>query len=135
MGAAVRVAAEATVPHQDQGAISLVGTATLDWCADRWGIDAEPRRLRVNLLVETTEPFIEESWTDSELLVGDVALTVIERVPRCRMIDVEQVGVGARGRWLKPLGLERDACIAMYADVARPGAVRRGDAVRLHRRT
>lgn len=129
MDVAVQVVPESTVPHQDQGSVSLVGTATLAWCADRWGIDADPRRLRVNLLVETDEPFVEETWVGREIGVGEVRLAVVERIPRCRMIDVAQVDVGARGRWLKPLGAERDMCVAMYADVARPGVVRRGDRV------
>jgi uncharacterized protein YcbX len=135
MGLPVAVTTEAAVPHQDQGSVSLVGTATLAWCAAQWGIDADPRRLRVNLVVETTEPFVEESWQGQALEIGDTRLTVVERIPRCRMIDVEQVGVATRGRWLKPLGRERDTCIAMYADVARPGVVRRGDEVSLRRRT
>lgn len=127
----VSVRPEGAVPHQDQGAVSLVGTATLAWGAERWQIDADPRRLRVNLLVETTEPFVEESWQGRDLVVGDVRLRVVERIPRCRMIDVQQIGVPARGRWLKPLGRERDTCIAMYADVATPGVLRVGDAVDL----
>lgn len=131
MGVPVTVAAEHAVPHQDQGQVSLVGTATLGWCAEQWEIDADPRRLRVNLLVETDEPFVEEIWAGRALEIGDARLTVVERVPRCRMIDVEQVGVAARGRWLKPLGRVRDTCIAMYADVARPGVVRLGDEVRV----
>lgn len=129
MGVPVEVASESTVPHQDQGSVSLVGTATLAWCADRWGILADPRRLRVNLLVETAEPWVEETWQGREVRVGDVTLTVVERIPRCRMIDVDQPGVRARGRWLKPLGAERDMCVAMYADVAQAGVVRVGDAV------
>lgn len=129
MGAPVRVLPEANISHQDQGQVSLVGTATLAWCAERWGIDADPRRLRVNLLVETTEPFVEETWVGRRLDLGDARLTVAERIPRCRMIDVEQVGVATRGRWLKPLGGERETCIAVYAEVTRPGVVRVGDGV------
>lgn len=129
MGAPVRVRPEESVSHQDQGQVSLVGTATLAWCAERWGIDADPRRLRVNVVVETDEPFVEESWVGQTIGVGTARLAVVERIPRCRMIDVEQVGVDARGRWLKPLGGERDTCIAVYADVARPGVLRVGDAV------
>jgi uncharacterized protein YcbX len=131
MGLPVAVRPEGSVPHQDQGAVSLVGTATLAWCAERWDIDADPRRLRVNLLVETTEPFVEETWIGQSLEIGTALLTVAERIPRCRMIDLGEGGAAAHGRWLKPLGRERDTCIAMYADVARPGVVRVGDAVQV----
>jgi MOSC domain-containing protein len=43
MRTAVRVTAEASIPHQDMGAVSIIGTATLDWCAARWGGDSDSR--------------------------------------------------------------------------------------------
>lgn len=125
----VRLAVEAGVPHQDAGSVSLVGTATLRWCAERWGVDADPRRLRVNLLVETSEPFVEESWVGTDVAVGGVVLHVAERVERCRTIDLAQDGLTAPARWLKPLGRERDLCLAVYADVVTPGVLSVGDAV------
>jgi len=129
LGDPVRVVEEEDVPHQDAGSVSLVGTATLEWCADRWGLDADPRRLRVNLLVDTDEPFVEEGWVGREVAVGNVRLRVIEGIERCRTIDVAQDGTGARGRWLRPLADERDMCVAVYADVTRPGTLRLGDVV------
>lgn len=129
LGAGVRLEVEADVPHQDAGAVSLVGTATLRWCAERWGVDADPRRLRVNLVVETSEPFVEESWVGGDLAAGGVVLHVVERVERCRTIDLAQDGLSAATRWLKPLGQERDLCVAVYADVVSPGSLSVGDAV------
>lgn len=129
MGLPVRVLPEGDVPHQDAGAVSLVGTATLAWCAQRWGIDADPRRLRVNIVVATTEPFVEESWVGRRVDIGAVELDVVERIERCRTIDVDQDGATARGRWLKPLAGERDMCAGVYADVARPGVLSVGDQV------
>ena len=129
LGTAVRLETEAAVPHQDAGAVSLVGTATLQWCAERWGVDADPRRLRVNLLVETSEPFVEESWVGKNVAVGGVVLHVAERVERCRTIDLAQDGLTAPARWLKPLGQERDLCLAVYADVETPGVLSVGAAV------
>jgi len=129
LGDRVRVLPEAAVRHQDAGAVSLVGTATLRWCAERWGLEADPRRLRVNLLVETSEPFEEEEWVGQEVGLGEARLRVVERIERCRTIDVAQDGTAARGRWLTPLAGERDMCVAVYADVARPGTVRVGDRI------
>lgn len=123
MGARVRLVPEGGVGHQDDGSVSLVGTATLDWCAQRWGIDADPRRLRVNLVVATGEPFVEESWLGRRLQLGSAVLRVTARIERCRTIDVSQDGAGAAGRWLKPLAAEREMCLAVYADVTRPGTV------------
>jgi uncharacterized protein YcbX len=62
LGEPVRVRPEAAVPHFDAGAVSLVTTGTLRWCESELGVDADPRRLRANLVVGADEPFIEESW-------------------------------------------------------------------------
>lgn len=129
MGTRVRVTPEAAVPHQDMGAVSLIGTATLDWCAERFGIAADPRRLRVNIVFSTHEPFVEERWGGSAISVGGATLRIVERVPRCRMIDIAQDGVVADGRWLKPLARERDMFLAMYADVMASGMISIGDSV------
>jgi uncharacterized protein YcbX len=127
MGATVRVRPEADVPHQDMGAVSIVGTATLAWCAERWGGSPDPRRLRVNVVVNTDEPFVEEGWTEVE--IGSARLHVATRVPRCRMIDIRQDGADPGEKWLRSLARERDLFLAVYADVARPGRISVGDLV------
>lgn len=130
MGAAVRVLPEQQTPHQDAGQVSLVSTATLRWCAERWGDEADVRRLRINVLVEADEPFVEETWVGRTLEVGTARLAVAERIPRCRMIDVAQDGVWPRTGWLRPLGVERGLDLGVYADVAGAGRIEAGDAVR-----
>lgn len=126
MAVAVHVQPEQDVPHQDAGAVSLVGTASLDWCRQRWGVNADPRRLRVNIVLETHEPFIEDTWIGHVLDFGDARLRISAPIPRCRMIDIDQDSARAGGRWLKQLGDGRDLCLAVYADVARPGTIQAG---------
>lgn len=128
-GIPIRVTPEAAIPHQDAGAVSIVGSATLAWCAERWDIDADPRRLRVNIVVATTEPFEEESWVGRTLSIGSTQLEVVGRTERCRTIDVPQDGASATGRWLKPLAAEREMKAAVYADVVSPGRLAIGDLV------
>lgn len=127
MGARVRVRPEDDTPHQDMGSVSLIGSASLEWCARTWGVEADPRRLRVNLVLETEVPFIEETWAGHELAIGTSLLRVTERVPRCRMIDIDQDGARGGDHWLTHLGAERDMCLAMYADVLVPGRIGLGD--------
>lgn len=133
MDAEVRVEREGAVPHQDAGSVSLVGTASLDWCAERWGVTPDPRRLRVNIVVATDEPFVEEGWQGREIAIGGagngVALGVDRRISRCRMVDLDQDGAVVEGRLLKRLGQERDTCLAVYADVVAAGTVSVGDTV------
>ena len=130
LSAEVRVASESDLAHFDAGSVSLVGTATLDWCARELGVDADPRRLRVNIVVQTVEPFEEESWV-GDVTVGDVVLRPATRIKRCRVIDLPQDGLDDSTRWLKPLGDQRDAQVAIYLDVTTPGLLRVGDIVRV----
>ena len=127
MGTAVRIMPESDVPHQDLGSVSIVSTATLQWCGSRWGGSADPRRLRVNIVVDSDEPFVEERWVDRELELGSTRLRVVERVPRCRMIDIRQDGAEPGSPWLKSVAQERDMLLAVYADVSQPGQINLGD--------
>ncbi len=131
LGADVTVRPEAEVPHQDDGQVSLVGTASLDWCREHLGVDADRRRIRPNLVVETTEPFVEETWGGATIRVGGAELRILERIERCRMIDIAQEGLGPEGGWLKGLGRTRDLSLGMYAEVVQPGRVTVGDPVGL----
>lgn len=127
-GAPIAMRPEADTPHFDAGSVSLVGTATLDWYREHTGVDADHRRLRANLLIETDEPFVEETWVDRDVLIGDVRLRVTRRITRCRMIDLAQNGLPDTTDWLKSLG-PRDLQLAMYADVVTPGSMRTGQPV------
>jgi uncharacterized protein YcbX len=127
MRAAVRITPESGVPHHDDGSLSIVSSASLRWCAERWGGSPDPRRLRVNIVLDSDEPFVEEQWVDRELELGAARLRVVQRVPRCRMIDIEQDGTDPGVHWLKPLSQERDMDLAVYADVVRPGRIAVGD--------
>ncbi len=129
VAAEVRILSEAGTPHQDAGQVSLVGTASLDWCREHLDVDGDRRRIRPNLVVSTTEPFVEEGWGGATIRVGTVELTVVERIERCRMVDIAQEGLAEQSGWLKALGRERDLCLGIYADVAGAGIVAVGDRV------
>ncbi|MFW7415389.1 MOSC domain-containing protein [Demequina sp. SO4-18] len=129
LAAPVAVAPETDVPHFDDGAVSLIGTATLEWCARELGVDADPRRLRPNIVVATSEPFEEEGWA-GDVRIGEAVLRPAGRIERCRTIDLAQDGVDTRTRWLKALGETRDMRVAVYLDVVTPGAIAVGDQVR-----
>lgn len=129
LGDPVRVTEEDQVAHFDAGAISLVGTASLAWCRDRLGVDGDPRRLRVNLVVQTEEPFVEETWT-GVIGVGSTRLRVVQRIERCRTVNLAQDGVPTTTPLLKALGADRELCLGIYLDVVAPGVIGVGDPVR-----
>ncbi len=130
MAAEVAVRAEADVAHQDAGPVSLVGSATLAWAADRLGGDDGRHRIRVNLVVATDEPFEEEGWVDRVVGVGEVGLAIMEPIERCRMVDLAQDGVARPAEWLRGLAAERpEPVLGVYARVATTGTLHPGDPV------
>jgi uncharacterized protein YcbX len=131
MDAEVRVAPEAEVPHQDMGAVSLISTATLAWCAATWGGSNDARRVRANVVIAADEPFVEETWLGREISLGSVGLRLVDRAPRCRTIDIAQDGAIPGTKWLRQLAQERDMLLAVYADVIRVGRVSVGDRVEI----
>jgi uncharacterized protein YcbX len=130
MGDEVRVLPETSTPYFDAGHVSLVGSASLEWCREHLDVDADRRRIRPNLVVQTDEPFVEESWA-GVIEIGQARLTPVERIERCRMIDIAQEGLPREGRWLKSLTDAREMCLGIYLDVDRPGTISVGDEVRV----
>ncbi|XVX20908.1 MOSC domain-containing protein [Actinomycetota bacterium] len=130
-GVEIGLRPEAAVSHFDEGPISLVGTASLRALAELAGDDAaaDVRHFRTNLVVETDQPWVEESWIGQEVQVGGIRLSVTGSIPRCRMVDIAQVGVPAHGHLLKTLGAHRDTKFAVYAEPQGAGTLRFGDAV------
>ncbi|MFE0176516.1 MOSC domain-containing protein [Streptomyces sp. NPDC059002] len=136
-GEGAELAREDGASHQDLAAVSLVGTASLRGLGDLLG-DADPvdvRRLRKNIVVETDEPWIEESWVGRELTIGGAGaagplrLRVTQRVARCVMTTQAQTGLPADGRILKTLTAARGMCIGIYADIVTPAPLALGDTV------
>lgn len=129
MGVPITVAAETDVPHFDDGAVSLIGTASLAWCEANLDVDADRRRIRPNVVVETSEPFVEETWLGRLVQVGAVELRITQRIQRCRTVDLAQDGVAGTTPLLKALGRSREVCLGVYAEVVTPGRIAVGDPV------
>ncbi|GGV52657.1 molybdenum cofactor biosysynthesis protein [Streptomyces longisporoflavus] len=131
-GAGVALAREDGVSHQDAGAVSLVGTASLRAFGELLG-DSEPvdvRRLRKNIVLGTDEPWIEEDWVGREIAFdGGLRLRVTKRIERCVMTTQAQRGLPADNRVLKTLTATRGMCIGVYADVVTPGTLALGERV------
>ena len=107
----------------------MIGTASLRWCAQELGVDTDRRRLRPNLVVETDEPFVEDSWLGRRVTIGGVVAVVTGPVRRCRMVDLVQDGVPETTPLLKALGTHRELNLAMYLDVQAPGTITVGDEI------
>jgi uncharacterized protein YcbX len=125
----------------DLAVLHLMTTATLDELRRLSpGGELDARRFRPNLVIAATEAgFAENGWLRRSLRVGeDVQVTVSLPVPRCVMTTMAQAGLPRDPRILRALarhnrldvaGLGLFACAGVYADLVKPGTVRRGDAV------
>jgi len=65
----------------------LTGTASLAALAEHLGRPLAMARFRANLVVDTTAPWEEETWT--AVRVGEVVCDVLKPCPRCPMITVD----------------------------------------------
>ncbi|GAA1934476.1 MOSC domain-containing protein [Nocardioides hwasunensis] len=108
--------------------VTVIGTASLRELAERVGEPVDSARFRANLVVETEEPWVEDSWTSTEVRVGTAVLRVGGQVPRCAVVD-HHPETGVRDlRLLKALVASRptnragEPMLGVYADVVQPGA-------------
>ena len=131
VGRPVRLAREAEVSHFDDGPVHLVTTASLRAVEESLGEPADPRRFRPNLVVDTGDAvgLVEDAWVGNRVHLGEVVLEVTDRMPRCVMVNLPQVGLGAT-RILDALGDLNDAHLGVLATVVTPGRVRVGQEVR-----
>ena len=149
LGAALfaQLGAESAVPPGsffDLFPMTLITTATLRRLAELApGTDFDLRRFRMNLVVESDAPgFAENDWIGGRVGVGDGALAVAIGALRCIMTTLAQPGLPRDIGVLRALAehnslpvvlaghdLGPRPCAGIYAEVARPGILRRGDPV------
>ncbi|KRF17247.1 hypothetical protein ASG90_08050 [Nocardioides sp. Soil797] len=116
--------------------VSLVGTASLRELAERMGRREpadQPERFRSTLVIETEEPWVEDTWLGQELLVGDAVIRVNAPIGRCGVPNQHPLSGSADAPILKALAGFRprneagEPLLAVDAFVVRPGVIRPGD--------
>lgn len=115
MGEPVRVVTEDTdryPEHMDDSPVSLIGTASLAWFAQNQGFTVDDRRIRANFVVSTETPFEEETW--SEVQIGNLRMTAVKQITRCRVVDLGQNHTEGTIPLLKTLGRERGVKLGVY---------------------
>jgi uncharacterized protein len=128
LGRTVTLRPEAGVSHFDAAPVHLCTVGAAAALGRTAGIGAiDPRRLRPNLVVDGDA---DRDLTGARLRVGArVELVVTEPTERCVMVNAAHQELPADGRVLRAVSDHGDLCLGVYADVARPGMVRVGDAV------
>lgn len=114
------------------GAVSVVTTASLRDLAQQVGQDTmDPARFRPNLVVETDEPYVEDTWLGREIRVGGATLRIGVPIPRCAVIDAHPETGERDVRLLKTLAAHRplnragEPAFGVFAEVIVPGSVGR----------
>ncbi len=129
LGTDVRLAAAPRGGVVFAAAVTIIGTASLRALADRTGRPVEAGRFRATLVVDTDEPWIEDTWLGAEVRAGDARLRVGGPVPRCAVIDHHPETGTKDARLLKALVRHRpvnsagEPMFGVYAEVGRRGTV------------
>ena len=122
--------------YADAYPVHLLTTASLAAFAQRSGLDADPRRFRPNLVVDTGDgpaDFREFDWVGRRLEIGEAVLHVESKTIRCSMPSraQPQFGLAEVPRITPALVLHCKRHIGVNLRVEREGTVRTGDPVRL----
>ncbi|MEN7343887.1 MAG: MOSC N-terminal beta barrel domain-containing protein [Pseudomonadota bacterium] len=78
----------------------LIGSASLQALNDRLASPVTMSHFRPNIVVETEEPFIEDTW--SSIAIGEVVINVASRCSRCIFTTVDPA-TGLRDEHREPL--------------------------------
>jgi uncharacterized protein YcbX len=121
----------------DDAPLSIITTSAIAAVTGEAGVDADVRRFRPNLLIETpgTSPFPEDAWVGLTLRIGEgeeaPAVSVCTRDIRCSMINIHPDTAATDARLLKAAVRMNENCAGVYATIIKTGSVRVGDALYL----
>ena len=121
--------ADFTVSFADGYPILVVGTASLQSLNQRLDDPIPMNRFRPNIVIESNEPFVEETW---KLASGDeVELSFVRRCGRCLVITTDQETGQRSPEPLQALAsyrlFDQKATFGMNVIPTRPGTLRVGE--------
>jgi uncharacterized protein len=128
-GQPLTLAKETDVSHFDDGPVSLIGMSSVDAVSSARGEPVDASRFRANIVLDTSDPFIEEKWIGSQLRLGDAVLEVTMGSPRCVMVDMATAEMPAQPGNLTTIGRLNEARLGVIARVVTPGRISVGDRV------
>jgi MOSC domain-containing protein len=116
---------ETDIRHHDESGVHVITTSSIAAIARLAGGTVDPRRLRANIVLDTTETgFPEDAWSGADLTIGpEVVLRLGAGMPRCVMVDPSR----AQPRILTTIGRAHDLNLGLTAQVVRPGRISVGD--------
>ena len=112
--------------------VSLLGLSTVRALGEETGISLDPRRFRANFYVRwaSDAPYFEDELNGREVRIGEqVAVRVVEKDPRCKMITLDPETAEAAPQVLETVARKHNGCTGVYGAVLREGVVRVNDPV------
>jgi uncharacterized protein YcbX len=121
----------------DEAAVSAIALGTIRSIAREVGHEADVRRFRPNLVIDTNgaQPFEEDRWVGKILEFGSdatgPAISVTMRDLRCVMINLDPDTAEANAQVMKTVIRLNENYAGVYGTVVRTGELRVGQVVRL----
>ncbi|MFL5241646.1 MAG: MOSC domain-containing protein [Gemmataceae bacterium] len=121
----------------DEAGISAIALGTIRSIARETGHDADIRRFRPNLVIDTegAQPFEEDRWVGKILELGaegtGPAISVTMRDKRCVMLNLDPDTAEANPEVMKTVIRMNDNYAGVYGTVVRTGELRVGQVVSL----
>ena len=120
----------------DGASVHILTTATLDALRSSYPAGRfEVRRFRPNVVINPHPDaggYPENDWLNCVLAIGvDAQVRITRPCPRCVMTTLPQADLPADIGILRTAAKQNRANVGVYAEVLRPGWIRRGDMVRL----
>jgi uncharacterized protein YcbX len=121
----------------DDAPLSIITTNAVAAVTGEARVDADARRFRPNLLIETPggSSFPEDAWVGRTLRIGEgeeaPAVSVCTRDVRCVMLNLDPETAVPDARLLKAAVRINENCAGVYATIIKTGPVRVGDALYL----
>ena len=112
--------------------LHLIGSGTLSMLDARIGDGAgDVRRFRPNIVVNTSEAFVEDEWVGKELLLGSVTVDVKKRTDRCIVISRAFGEYQASRKTLKYLSKNHQREAGLSLEPTQSGHMAVGDSVEI----
>jgi uncharacterized protein len=119
----------------DDCPMTLMSEGSLQALATEFsGTAPDPRRFRMTITVTGADPWAEHSWSGQPVTIGDVALRVLEPVPRCVVTTRNPESGATDARILHALARLRgknDITFGVWCEIIQPGRIQVGDLVTL----
>jgi uncharacterized protein len=121
----------------DEAVASAIALGTIRSIAREAGVDADVRRFRPNLVIDTKEsgPFEEDRWVGQILQFGGEedgpAISVTLRDQRCAMINLDPDTAAKNAKVMQTVVRMNDNYAGVYGTVIKTGEVRVGQVVGL----